>query len=50
MRPKEKQREARFWRMYAQHFTVTDSIAEASLTPKQDILDFFKYWEKWILS
>jgi len=43
-----EQREARFWRMYAQHFTVTDSTQKPVLTPKQDILDFFKYWEKWI--
>ncbi len=43
-----EQREAGFWHMYAQHFSVVDSTQKPVLKPKQDILDFFKYWEKWI--
>ena len=43
-----KEREASFWQMYARHFTVLDSAQQPVLWAKQDILDFFQYWEKWI--
>jgi hypothetical protein len=43
-----EQREAGFWDMYAEHFKITNASGRLSLRPKQDILDFFKSWEKWV--
>ena len=44
----KEEREASFWRMYAGHFTVLDAAQQPALKPKQEILDFFQYWEKWV--
>jgi hypothetical protein len=43
-----QKREAGFWDMYAKHFEVTDASGRPALRPKQEILDYFQRWEKWI--
>jgi hypothetical protein len=40
-------REATFWNTYVQHFTSQNSGAPA-LRPRQNIIDYFRSWEKWI--
>jgi hypothetical protein len=42
------EREAKFWGIYATAFTVLNSARQPVLKPKQEILDFFRCWEKWI--
>jgi len=43
-----KQREEAFWQRYAAMWTVTNSTGQQVLSPKQNVLDGFKYSEKWV--
>jgi len=44
----QRQREEDFWNSYAELFTTTDADGQPALKPKQEILDYFSAFEKWI--
>lgn len=44
----QDQREEAFWKRQARLFTITNSPSQSALRAKQDIVDYFQTYEKWI--